>query len=413
MWLLPPGPMRPYNIVYVVIAFLVWWAYCGYFLVLRLVSAMQRRSASEGRGPGLSQDLPTMTVLVPCYNEEKFIGEKVEDLRKLKYDPEKLEVVFLDGSSTDATVQVIEEAIKDLPHFRVIQTATRGKIEQLNSFLPQVTREIIVNTDVDGRLEEEALLQMAREFAGDESVGVVGGYVMPAQSSRLEREYWKLQNQARVLEGKAFSASIVVGACYAFRKGLLEKFPENVVADDIYVAFEAATKGKRVVYSPAVKVYELRSARTSAEFLRHKFRKSNAYMLEVLRFLPKVFRMPRRWLFIYLNKVLQLLLIPWIFVAFFVLMGVLVARYEYETSVLLVILAFSSLFLTNKVLLRLEGSGEEPASVWLGAYAFIISNLVLIGAGLAFPFWRQKSEYFKIGEPAKEQARMGDGQADG
>jgi len=203
------------------------------------------------------------------------------------------------------------------------------------------------------------------------------------------------------LEATACSASIVVGVCYAFRNGLIRKFPEDVVADDIYVAFEAASRGKRVVYSPAVKVYELRSAQTIGEFLRHKFRKSNAYMVELLRFLPKVFKMPRKWLFIYLNKVLQLLLIPWIFVAFFVLMGILVARYEYETSILLFILAFSSLYLTNKVLLRLKGTGEEPASIWLATKAFFISNLVLIGAGFAFPFWRQKSEYAKIGGRAR------------
>jgi cellulose synthase/poly-beta-1,6-N-acetylglucosamine synthase-like glycosyltransferase len=398
--------MRPYNIVYVAIAFLVWWAYCGYFLILRLGAFMRGRAKSGVQNPPSKHELPTMTVLVPCYNEEKFIGEKVEDLSKVKYEPEKLEVIFLDGSSTDATVQVIEEKIENLPHFRVIQTGTRGKIKQLNFFLPQAQGEIIVNTDVDGRLEQGGLLAIAREFASDENVGVVGGYVMPAHSSHLEREYWKLQNQARVLEAKAGSASIVVGACYAFRKGLFEKFPENVVADDIYVAFQAASKGKRVVYSPAVKVYELRSARTIGEFVRHKFRKSNAYMLELLRFLPGVFKMPRRWGFIYLNKVLQLLLIPWIVVAFVALMFILVTRYEYETSVLLFILAFSSLFLTNKVLLRIKGAGEEPASVWLGAYAFFISNLVLIGAGLAFPFWRQKSEYFKIGEVARQSDRQ-------
>lgn len=403
MWFLPPGPMRPYNIVYVVMAFLVWWAYCGYFLILHLASALRRHSTSDAPGPKSNQELPTMTALVPCYNEEKFIGEKIENLRRLKYDPEKLEVIFLDGSSTDATVQVIEQGIQDLPNFRVIQTGTRGKIKQLNFFLPRAKGEIIVNSDVDGRLEDEALLEIAREFAADENVAVVGGYVMPAQSPRLEREYWKLQNQARVLEASAWSASIVVGVCYAFRSGLLVKFPENVVADDIYVAFEAASKGKRVVYSPAVKVYELRSPQTTGEFLRHKFRKSNAYMLELLRFLPRVFKMPPAGGFVYLNKVLQLLLIPWIFVAFFVLMGILVARYEYETSILLLILAFSSLYLTNRVLLRAKGTGEEPASVWLGACAFFISNLVLLVAGFAFPFWRQKSEYFKIGQAANKQ----------
>jgi len=396
--------MRPYNIVYVVMAFLVWWAYCGYFLILRLVCAVQRHPKSDFQSPRLDGELSTMTVLVPCYNEEKFIREKVENLRTLKYDPEKLEVVFLDGSSTDATVQVIEEGIKDLPNFRVIQTGTRGKTKQLNFFLPQAEGEIIVNTDVDGRLEDEALLEIVREFASDENVAVVGGYVMPAQCSPLEREYWKLQNHARVLEATACSASIVVGVCYAFRNGLIRKFPEDVVADDIYVAFEAASRGKRVVYSPAVKVYELRSAQTMGEFLRHKFRKSNAYMVELLRFLPKVFKMPRKWLFIYLNKVLQLLLIPWIFVAFFVLMGILVARYEYETSILLFILAFSSLYLTNKVLLRLKGTEEEPASLWLATKAFFISNLVLIGAGFAFPFWRQKSEYAKIGGSARQSS---------
>jgi biofilm PGA synthesis N-glycosyltransferase PgaC len=45
--------------------------------------------------------LPTITLIIPMYNEEKVIREKIENTSLLDYPREKLKIIFLDDHSTD------------------------------------------------------------------------------------------------------------------------------------------------------------------------------------------------------------------------------------------------------------------------------------------------------------------------
>ena len=71
---------------------------------------------------------------------------------------------------------------------------------------------------------------------------------------------------------------MVIACCYAFRRGLLDRFPEDVVADDVYVAALANTLGHRTTYCAKALVEELRTPQTLPELFTHKFRKSNAVL---------------------------------------------------------------------------------------------------------------------------------------
>ena len=129
----------------------------------------------------------------------------------------------------------------------LLRSPRKGKIQQLNAALALASGEIIVNTDVDTIVEPGALEVLAREFCADENVGVVGAYCGPNDDAlAVDRYYWDAQNCGRLLESGAGCASIVVAPCYGFRRDLLDCFPDDVVADDIYVAFQSAAQGRRV-----------------------------------------------------------------------------------------------------------------------------------------------------------------------
>jgi len=389
---------RYLHLVYLASALIIWWSYCGYLLFLLIFGQRKgkKRTADEASG-----DLPTVAILVPCYNEEKLIKKKVENLARLDYEPEMMEVFFLDGKSTDASVQLIEEGIRGRPNFACVQTNQRGKINQLNFLLPEIKADIIVNTDVDGFMEEDALLKMVDEFRKGEEVGVVGALVSPEETIKEEVEHWHAQNRVRILETGVRSASAVIGACYGFRRGLIERFPEDVVADDVYVTFAATAKGKRVIYSRNAWAWEMRAANSLGEMFRHKFRKSHALIKELLRFLPKAFRMKGLYRVIFLTKFLQQLVVPWMLILFLVLLVVLlvrVPRYEIEISYFLFLLFLPWVFMANKLLSEIKLTGKEPPGrPWLIIKAFLIGNLCLVAAGLAYPFYRQKSQYRKVG----------------
>lgn len=389
---------RYLHLVYLVSALIIWWSYCGYLLFLLIFGQRKRK---KGTADEVAGDLPTVAILVPCYNEEKLIKKKVENLARLDYDPERMEVFFLDGKSTDASVQLIEEGIRDRPNFTCVQTNQRGKINQLNFLLPEIKADIIVNTDVDGYMEEDALLKMVDEFRKGEEVGVVGALVSPEETIREEMEHWHAQNRVRILETEVGSASAVIGTCYGFRRGLIERFPEDVVADDVYATLTVNVQGKRAIYSRKAWAWEMRAANSLGEMFRHKFRKSHAVIKELVRFLPQVFKMKGLYKVIFLTKFLQQLVVPWILVLFLVLLVVLLVReprYEIEISFFLFLIFLPWVFMANKILSEITLTGREPPGrPWLIIKAFIIANLCLVAAGLAYPFYRQKSQYRKVG----------------
>jgi len=348
--------------------------------------------------------------LVPCYNEEKLIKKKVENLAGLDYDPERMEVFFLDGMSTDASVQIIEESIRNRPNFTCLQTNQRGKINQLNFLLPEVDADIIVNTDADGLMEKDALLKMVEEFRQGEEVAVVGALVSPVETIDEEMEHWYAQNRARILETRVASASTVIGTCYGFRKGLIERFPEDVVADDVYTTLVASAQGKKAVYSHNAWAWEMRAANSLREMFRHKFRKSHAVIKELARFLPMVSKMKGLYRIIFLTKFLQQIVVPWALILFLVLLIVLLVRpprYEIEISYFMFVLFLPWVYMANKILSEIKLTGKEPPGrSRLIIKAFLIGNLCLVAAGLAYPFYRQKSRYRKVSQSVLEGSRF-------
>jgi cellulose synthase/poly-beta-1,6-N-acetylglucosamine synthase-like glycosyltransferase len=58
------------------------------------------------RNPRLPEDLPSVTVAVPAYNEEKTIAKTVESLLALDYPKRLLKIMVIDDGSTDRTYEV-------------------------------------------------------------------------------------------------------------------------------------------------------------------------------------------------------------------------------------------------------------------------------------------------------------------
>ena len=69
---------------------------------VRYLLTRQNRRAGSSRG-----DLPGVTFLVPAYNEEAHLPEKIENLRQTGYPREKLQIVFVSDGSTDLTNEIL------------------------------------------------------------------------------------------------------------------------------------------------------------------------------------------------------------------------------------------------------------------------------------------------------------------
>lgn len=92
-----------------------------------------------------------VTVIIPCRNEEKYIGKFIATLAGQEYfdgmPHEKVEVIFVDGESTDRTREIIEQHARDYPFMRVLSNPQRIVPEAMNIGIRQAKGDVIIRMD--------------------------------------------------------------------------------------------------------------------------------------------------------------------------------------------------------------------------------------------------------------------------
>ncbi|HEV7572747.1 MAG TPA: glycosyltransferase [Thermoanaerobaculia bacterium] len=247
-------------------------------------------------------------IVVPMFDEAPLIERKLANLAALTI-PRR--VVIVDGGSTDGSVEIVRTWISGREAFSLLETTHRNKTAQLNDALRlNPAEEWILVTDADALLEPETLERMLDVAAADARVAVVGSHVRPAAAHALESLHWSATDWLRARESDRGSAGIVAAPCYLAHRDVLAHMPDDTLADDVHVTCRAMLAGGRVGHAADAAVMELRSPRTLRALVRHKYRKADAYLREIVRFVPQVRRMPRPMRTIFLWRAALLTLVP-------------------------------------------------------------------------------------------------------
>ena len=355
----------------------------GYLIWLRRVRVRDPENAP------MPASFPSIAVVVPLYNEIAWAADKIHNLGALDYPHGRLEIWVVDGGSDDGTVEACARAIGEDDRFELLRTPIADKTAQLNAALGAIRSEWVLVTDADARLPSDTLTKLVRLAAHDPRLAVIGTSVRPARAHPLERWHWRLANRLRQIESRRGSASIVTGPCYLFRRTLLERFPEDVVADDVHVALAAAVAGQRVAIADA-SVLELRAPLRIGDLFRHKVRKADAYLREVWRFFPRRASMgaPARQVFVW--RAAQLVLLPLLALAgAAAALGLLIGAGPSPGACLIGALTVAGLGVGSARWRLLRRLG---LTLTLG----VLLAATLLVAMAAYPFWRQTACYPKI-----------------
>src|SRR5206468_5938724 len=91
---------------YVIYPGILFFAYA--FVQLRRDIDYLTRRRNRRAGRRRDEDLPAVTMIVPVYNEEEHLEEKIENVRQMSYPREKLQVIFVSDGSTDRSTAILE-----------------------------------------------------------------------------------------------------------------------------------------------------------------------------------------------------------------------------------------------------------------------------------------------------------------
>ncbi|KKU81477.1 MAG: Glycosyltransferase involved in cell wall biogenesis [Parcubacteria group bacterium GW2011_GWA1_47_8] len=109
---------------------------------------------------------PSVTIIVPCWNEEKTVSKTVESLLALRYPKDRLEIFVVDDGSTDKTWAVIQKFANN-QQIKLFQKENGGKHTAVNFGIKNTTSELIGCLDADSFVDKDALHEIASAFNED------------------------------------------------------------------------------------------------------------------------------------------------------------------------------------------------------------------------------------------------------
>jgi len=123
--------------------------------------------------------LPTLTIVIPAYNEGRQILDTVRSVMNSRYPTGKMQVICVDDGSKDDTWRWIQMAKQEFPHrVRLIrQPFNRGKRHALMAGFSQASGTVYVTIDSDSEVLPDTLRHLVSPLASDKRVGAVAGNV--------------------------------------------------------------------------------------------------------------------------------------------------------------------------------------------------------------------------------------------
>lgn len=92
-------------------------------------------------------EYPYISVVIPCFNEEKFISSLLSNLMEQDYPKDKVEIILADGNSTDNTKSIIEKMGQTISYVKCIDNPDRFVSPGLNAAIKMSTGEVVVRMD--------------------------------------------------------------------------------------------------------------------------------------------------------------------------------------------------------------------------------------------------------------------------
>ena len=205
---------------------------------------------------------PNITILVPAYNEEKNIYQKLENLQDLDYPQEKMEIIIIDDASTDQTLKKVYEYINTHQEFPITifeQNPRAGKASALNKGLNISSNNIIVVTDADSLCPKD-ILRKAIPYVSAPEIGALTGRGVVNQleeswATKSEESYLDFINLLRLGESKIHSTIRFEGCFCIFKKDAFSQFDDETGADDSGTALRVIQNGYRAILVPDVFAY--------------------------------------------------------------------------------------------------------------------------------------------------------------
>jgi len=234
-----------------------------YLQVFLLITFLDRKEdILIRRKPIKLKHYPSVTIIVPCYNEQGTIRKTVRSLLNLDYPMDKLDIILVDDGSTDGTFTVLK-SFSDIKNIRVIQKENGGKHTAINLGLELTKTELVGGLDSDSFVHKEALKRIVSYFTDKETMAVCPSIIVHEPKNFLQKAQ-KAEYDMSIYTKKmlAFLGGIHVtpGPFSIFRKSVFDTLGPYTKAhntEDQEIALRMHYAGYKIEHCPDAYVYTI------------------------------------------------------------------------------------------------------------------------------------------------------------
>ncbi len=373
--------------VFILLSIFIVYTYFGYPLVLLILGRMikPRRYILSP-----ASESPSLSILIPVYNEEAIIVKKLENTLSLDYPRDKLEIVVVSDGSTDRTVELVQPYL-DKGVILFDYPENRGKMSVINRTIPKLSGELVVFTDASAIFHNDALSFLVSGFSSDK-VGAVSGALILKEEEGAKGElsvdlYWRLEKFVREKESRLYSCVSATGAIYALRRSLFLSLPEDTILDDMLIPLIPVRSGYRILFESRALAFEDGYTNLKLEF-RRKVRTLVGNYQVFFRAPWAILPWKSRISFLLISHKLFRLLIP------FALFGVFISSLLGPTGLLPVLILQTIFYVMAGYGLFAAVTGRSPRKIFSVPLTFCLLNTAALQAFVVYflrkkpPVWR-------------------------
>lgn len=238
---------------------LVFFLFVGYYIGRPVLAAYRHLHLDYEQ----FEELPSMTVSLPAYNESNTIRETIEGIFAQKY-PGPLEVVVCDDGSTDDTWEILTELRETYDNITIVQQENAGSAAARNTALAHGSHEIVLSMDTDTVLKGNALYEAGASFKRHPDAVAVGtnlGVLNPNESIWTKMQvynYLLSMEIARMFQSQLGFVLVLSGGCCVYKREVLETVggwnTSQLLADDTDITVRVHKHGP-VTYNPNIQSY--------------------------------------------------------------------------------------------------------------------------------------------------------------
>lgn len=217
-----------------------------------------------------------ISIIITAFREPQ-VAKAIESIISQEIPKDYELIVACPDEETKKIVERYAGENKNIKHF---QDPGKGKSFALNQLFTVAKGDILVFTDGDVYLGENAVQEIIKPFQ-DPKVGCVGGRVVSQNDKKTMLGYWShlladigahRMRKKRYRENKFFECS---GYLFAIRNHVISEIPLDV-AEDAMIPYYFYKKGMKLVYAEDAKVY-VKNPTTFKDWVKQRKRTAGAH----------------------------------------------------------------------------------------------------------------------------------------